>query len=86
MKPMHCNVCGETQCSACGATKGGFVHVYQGEDVCYGCAGYLRQEGVMAERKRIIAKLREKAATYMDDKSVGALEGFADELEAENGR
>lgn len=86
MKPMHCNVCGNTKCSSCGATKGGFTHVYHGEDVCDACSGFLAQEAIITERKRIIAKLREKAATYMDDKSVGALEGFADELEAENGR
>lgn len=57
---MHCNVCGDTKCSSCGATKGGFVHIYYGEDVCYACAGYLAQDATITERKRIIAKLLAK--------------------------
>lgn len=80
--PMHCNVCGDTKCTSCGATKGGFVHIYYGEDVCYACAGYLAQDATITERKRIIAKLRHLIATMV---YVSELEDFANELEAEDG-
>lgn len=84
--PMHCNVCGDTKCTSCGATKGGFVHIYYGEDVCYACAGYLAQDATITERKRIIAKARMRAegfdlCGYPDRRD--AFNEFANELEAE---
>lgn len=89
--PMYCNVCGDTKCSSCGATKGRFTHIYHGEDVCDACTGFLAQNATIAERKRIIAKARTKATVLdkqhrlsrVDVAYMDALVIFADELEAE---
>ena len=80
--PMYCNVCGDTKCSSCGATKGRFTHIYYGEDVCDACTGFLAQDATITERKRIIAlaRLRGKEGEFSYGEE---LECFANELEAE---
>lgn len=91
--PMYCNVCGDTKCSSCGATKGRFTHIYYGEDVCDACTGFLAQDATIAERKRIIALARAKVVEFernlthrgdpYDDGYHDGIQEFANELEAE---